>query len=1132
MNCEGLRSKLHDRDFIYFMQAFDVICLTETHMKCIDIDMYDTPGFVAYTTDATKLSKTYGRLSGGVTIVVKEDIQDSLHRIPCDIENIVVLKMDSKLIGSQDDVILIACYLPPHDSKFWKASKNGYGIEVLERCFTDLYSTIGDFQYILTGDFNARTMNWNMVDIDFEACTATDEIHKDYLSTDYTRASKDTKRNAYGEELLEFCSIHEGVILNGLVMQKFDGEFTCIKSAGSSVVDYFILSTRLLHSLHIVDLDVKNELFSDHLPVVLTIEQKLNEERELKSGDEKISSYSKISWQREKAEAFIRNFNSEETKERIRSAYDVLPYDAERSIMIFTDSLIKAAEPMTKKTCLARDKVQKRKPPKEYKNKEYTNLKHKAQQTLSCLRTTGSGPDREAYFESKKEFKNIKRQLKAKSEREEAENLASHLCNSENFWKDVSNIVGYSRKDESQDKISVTEWKEHFEYVFSNTSGENVSTYPDIDMTIEEGHELNKTITNKEVEEAISNLNNGKSGGTDKILPEMLKRGGKSVTEYLTALYNVIYNSRKFPYEWSKAIVIPIHKKGRKDLPDNYRGISLINMMCKGYTSILTQRLNKWVEEKKLLCDEQAGFRKKFSTVDQIFTLHAVIQKSLNKTGQKVYVAFVDMRKAFDSVNHSILFKRLRELGINGKFLSAIITMYSTLKACVRDKYGNLSDFFNCPVGVRQGCILSPILFSIFINCIAEKINMEGKHGVQLLPGLLELYILLFADDIALISQSVSGLQKQLDLLKSSCDKLLLHVNEDKTKVMIFRNGGIISRQEKWTYGGKPLEIVNNYCYLGYIFTTRLSVIKGTKQMTIKGKKAFGFLLKMLLKTRYISKECFFKVFDSKVLPILTYAAEVWGMEKLDAIERVHMMACKHFLGVPITTPNKIVYGELGRYPLYITTYVRSINFWLRMQTLEDSRITKKAYNMLLNMDSRGITCWATKIRKLLSEAGFYYVWLYQGVGHQKTFVHLLKDRLICMFRQEWAGQLRDGERYRQYTEFKTLLEPERYLSMIDYYPKRIVFTKARANMLPINANIHRYSNIIEDRYCNFCDRMIETEQHVLYHCRLYINLRTKFLGKLISKPIHKLLEGSNRDMTFKVAAFLFHAMVLRKRNM
>jgi hypothetical protein len=301
----------------------------------------------------------------------------------------------------------------------------------------------------------------------------------------------------------------------------------------------------------------------------------------------------------------------------------------------------------------------------------------------------------------------------------------------------------------------------------------------------------------------------------------MLKAGEVYLIDFLERLFNTIFDSGVYPDEWAKAIIVPIYKKGNPNRPDNYRGISIISAVCKCYTSILNRRLYNWLEVKKKIAENQAGFRTGYSTADQIFNLYAVIQKYLCQSGKKLYVGFVDLKKAFDSVQHHLLIETIENEGINGKFLCAIKAMYSSLTSCVRS--GNeFSEFFDCPIGVRQGCVLSPTLFSLFINQMAEHINEFGNHGIQLSP-LFELFILLFADDVALISDTPGGLQTQFNLLKTCCEKLKLSVNKEKTKVVVFRNGGPLNKYEKWVYDGEKLEVVNSYCYLGYTFTSRLS---------------------------------------------------------------------------------------------------------------------------------------------------------------------------------------------------------------------------------------------------------------------------------------------------------------------
>ena len=132
------------------------------------------------------------------------------------------------------------------------------------------------------------------------------------------------------------------------------------------------------------------------------------------------------------------------------------------------------------------------------------------------------------------------------------------------------------------------------------------------------------------------------------------------------------------------------------------------------------------------------------------------------------------------------------------------------------------------------------MLFSLFINEIAPSVEQQGMHGIQLLPGLVEIFLLFFADDIVLISDTPRGLQNcQVDVLSSACKDLFLHINTDKTKVMVFRKRGFLGKHEKWHLDGKNIEVVNEYTYLGYTFTTKMSVTKGVDVLAAKGKRAW-----------------------------------------------------------------------------------------------------------------------------------------------------------------------------------------------------------------------------------------------------------------------------------------------------
>jgi hypothetical protein len=183
-----------------------------------------------------------------------------------------------------------------------------------------------------------------------------------------------------------------------------------------------------------------------------------------------------------------------------------------------------------------------------------------------------------------------------------------------------------------------------------------------------------------------------------------------------------------------------------------------------------------------------------------------------------------------------------------------------------------------------------------------------------------------------------------------------------------------------------------------------------------------------------MTKDIFFKIFDAKVLSILLYSSEIWGLCKLQSVERVHMFVCKRFLNVPIKTPNIMIYGELGRYPLYINSYIRCIKYWFRLLQLDNTRLPRQAYEMQLMLDQAGKKCWASDVRNILGQTGFYIVWLNQGVGDVKGFLGLFKQRLIDMYKQEWCGIVRDKTRYNFYSTVKHVHECEKYILYLDVF--------------------------------------------------------------------------------------------------
>ncbi|KAK7484794.1 hypothetical protein BaRGS_00023968, partial [Batillaria attramentaria] len=172
--------------------------------------------------------------------------------------------------------------------------------------------------------------------------------------------------------------------------------------------------------------------------------------------------------------------------------------------------------------------------------------------------------------------------------------------------------------------------------------------------------------------------------------------------------------------------------------------------------------------------------------------------------------------------------------------------------------------FFDCPRGVRQRCSASPVTFSLLINEVANCVNENGNHGIQLLPGFQELFSLLFVDDVSLMSATPVRLQNQISNLERASKNLGLQVSLEKTKVMVFRKGEHLSAKEKWYIGSTQIEVVNSYRYLGFTLSAKLSFTNALLDYAKKWKDKVAQLLQTMFKLGNINPSIFFKLCDAQ----------------------------------------------------------------------------------------------------------------------------------------------------------------------------------------------------------------------------------------------------------------------------
>lgn len=307
----------------------------------------------------------------------------------------------------------------------------------------------------------------------------------------------------------------------------------------------------------------------------------------------------------------------------------------------------------------------------------------------------------------------------------------------------------------------------------------------------EQAQGTEEELQDEEIERAIKNMKMGKAAGIDRIPMEAWRYAGIAVRRGLIDLLRRIWREGKIPSEWEMSIVVPLYKRGDKERAGNYRGISLLCTAYKIYAKILRKRLEEYMEKKGLIPDSQAGFRKGRSTIDNIFILNHIIQreKEFGKVirKDKIYAIFIDLKAAFDNVNRGILWKIMEEMGIEKGLIGRLKEVYRNTEMVIRTKNGYTKSFRTKKV-VRQGCVMSPALFNIYIADINRDLERRSIGGVDL--GGVRVWSLAFADDMVLVAKNRKALLDMMSTLKRLLRERELELNTDKTKVLVFNNKG------------------------------------------------------------------------------------------------------------------------------------------------------------------------------------------------------------------------------------------------------------------------------------------------------------------------------------------------------
>ena len=282
-------------------------------------------------------------------------------------------------------------------------------------------------------------------------------------------------------------------------------------------------------------------------------------------------------------------------------------------------------------------------------------------------------------------------------------------------------------------------------------------------------------ITEADVNAVIKSLKTGKAPGEGDIRPEMLNAMNIYGVRWLTRVCKVTCRTGQAPKQWQTSVILPTHKKGDKRKCANYRGISLISVPGKVCAKCSEKKCREIVQLK--LTNAQCDFRPGRSTMDQIYALQQIFEKSSWEYAKEVNACFVDLEKAYDRIPRDKLWAVLLQYGIDGQLLTAIKSLYMHYEVCVRVTSATTKPF-RVSIGLQQGCFLLPILFYIYMDRIVKK--SESCGGVKI--GECTVQRLLFADDLVLLDSTQNGLQQALDKFSDACSVAGMKISQQKQK--------------------------------------------------------------------------------------------------------------------------------------------------------------------------------------------------------------------------------------------------------------------------------------------------------------------------------------------------------------
>ena len=891
------------------------------------------------------------RREAGVGFAIRTSLVKNLESLPKGIsDRLMVMRLP---LQGRRYLTLISCYAPTMT----------YALEQKEIFYQDLATTLRSVskedKLLLLGDFNAR-------------------VGRDVQSwPDIIGPHGIGKENSNGQLLLTFCA-EQGLSITNTLFQLPDihkATWMHPRSKHWHLIDYVITRHRDIRDVRITRVMRGADCWTDHLLLRCKLSFSITgRHRRQKANIKKKLDVQKLI-NKETKEIFIADLTKQ--LENLPTVEDV-----EKAWASFRDAVYNSA-----KLSLGHPK-RKHQDWFDNNNKEITTLLLEKKKAFTAwLNTKDSQAKHDRLKNIRGKVQNELRQMENKWWENKAAELQQYADehNSKKFFAGLKDVYGPSSNAmapvRSTDGTLLTEksdiiqrWSEHFSTLLNRPSQidqQAIQNMPQRPLLTS----LDSPPTLEETQKAIKQLQAGKAPGPDGIPPEIFKEGGDAITTKLTELMQQFWEEGAVPQDFKDANIIHLYKnKGDRASCDNHRGISLLSIAGKIMARVILNRITHHLLD-EVVSESQCGFRSNRGTIDMIFAVRQ-LQEKCREQNKSLYILFVDLTKAFDTVSREGLWAILSKLGCPPKFVRIIQSFHDGMMARIVEN-GDVSDPFPVSNGVKQGCVLAPTLFSLMfatmLFCALSKTDAgitiryryDGrffdlrrlKAKTKVLEALVRDF--LFADDCALSALNEAELQELATSLAEAAKAFGLTISLRKTEVMLQPSPGLALPEPQIEIEGIRLNNVESFTYLGSSLTSNCSMDKEVSNRLAKAGASFGRLGPRVWGERGIKLSTKLAVYKAVVITSLLYGCETWTLYKkqIRALDQFHLRCLRRIMG--ISWEDRVANTEVlrrtqmfGIEALIMRAQLRWVGHVVRM---DDTRLPKMVFFSELATGARNL---------------------------------------------------------------------------------------------------------------------------------------------------------------------------------